>query len=117
MKANRFVVAAAVFFMILSLQSLGAQTFVCQNQAEDRTKFGLRFLRPNFEGEDGLSTFSGTYDFYANAPVSARLNLVASVPFHTFSAEGNEGESGVGNVYVGLQARTSSSDDGSTSVS
>lgn len=109
MKFHRFAAAITGLLVILSLQMLSAQTFIFQDQAEDRTKLGLRFLRPNPADEDNLSTFSGSYDLYINAPLSSRLNLVGSIPFNSFAAEGEDSESGIGNVYVGLQTRSDNS--------
>jgi hypothetical protein len=106
--------------MVLSAQALVAQTFLFQSQAENRTKVGLRFLRPNFAGNSNLSTFSGTYDLWVNAPVGgSRLNLVGAVPFNAFSADAtdSEGESGIGNIYLGAQARLGNSTDMGMNIS
>jgi hypothetical protein len=118
MKIHRFAAVIAGFIMMLSVQALVAQTFLFQSQAEKRTKVGLRFLRPNFEGDAKLSTFSGTYDFWVNAPVGgSRLNLVGAVPFNAFSAEGVDGESGIGNIYLGAQTRLDNSPDNGMNIS
>lgn len=118
MKFHRFAAAVAGFFVMLSVQTLVAQTFLFQSQAENRTKVGLRFLRPNFAGDSQLSTFSGTYDFWVNAPVgSSRLNIVGAVPFNAFSAENVDGESGIGNIYLGAQARLGNSTDMGMNIS
>ena len=69
-------------------------------------------MHPNFSGESGLSTFSGAYDLHANIPVSARLNFVGSVPFNTFSAENVDGESSIGDLYLGIQTRSASENKG-----
>src|SRR5574341_1181816 len=117
MKIHRFAAVVAGFFVILSVQALFAQTFLFQSEAENRAKVGLRFLRPNLAGDSKLSTFSGTYDLWANAPVGgSRVNIVGAVPLNVFSAEGADGESGIGNIYLGAQARlgnyTDSADHG-----
>jgi hypothetical protein len=118
MKFHRFAAAAAAFCIILPAASLLAQTFLFQSQTENRAKFGLRFLRPNFAGDSKLSTFSGTYDLWVSAPVGrTRANFVATVPFNAFSAEGADGESGVGNIYIGTQARLGDSTDWGMNVS
>ncbi len=118
MKFHRFVATVAGFLMILSMQALVAQTFLFQSQAENRTKVGLRFLRPNFAGDSQLSTFSGAYDFWVNAPVGgSRVNIVGAVPFNAFSAEGVDGESGIGDIYFGAQAHLGNSADYGTNIS
>ena len=45
-----------------------------------------------------------------NVPVSSSLNFVGSVPFGYFSGEG-ESESGIGNIYVGIQSRNQIEDN------
>jgi hypothetical protein len=118
MKFHRFAAAVAGFLVMLSVQTLVAQTFLFQSQAENRTKAGLRFLRPNFAGNSQLSTFSGTYDLWVNAPIGgSRLNLVGAVPFNAFSAEGVDGESGIGNIYLGAQTRLGNSADMGMNIS
>lgn len=118
MKSFRFFAAAAAFCLILPAASLVAQTFLFQSQGANRAQAGLRFMRPNFEGDSKLSTFSGTYDFWVNAPVGgSRVNLVGAVPFNVFSAEDVDGESGIGNVYLGAQARLSQSLDQDMNIS
>jgi len=118
MKFHRFVAAVAGFFMILPAPSLVAQTFLFQSQAENRAKVGLRFLRPNFKGESKLSIFSGAYDFWFNAPVGgSRVNIVGAVPFNAIAVEGRDGESGVGNIYAGVQARLGNSADNDMNIS
>ena len=117
MKSHRFVAVITGFLSILFIQMLSAQTFVFQNQAEDRTKFGLRLLRPDLESRVDLSTFSGTYDFYVNAPLGSWLNLIGSMPFNTFAGKGADGRSGIGNIYLGLQTRRDKSAEQGMNIS
>jgi len=114
MKPHRFVAMIAGLFIILLIESVLAQSFVMQTRVEDKTRIGLRFMRPNFSGESGLSTFSGAYDLQVNIPVSSRLNLVGSVPFNTASGDDFDGESSIGNLYLGIQTRSATADKGSS---
>lgn len=94
--------------ILLTIESVSAQNFIMQGHAEEKTKIGLRFMHPNFSDNflvSNLSTFSGAYDLFINARISSRLNIVASVPFNTFSADGADGESSVGDIYLGIQTR------------
>ncbi|MDZ7288982.1 MAG: transporter [candidate division KSB1 bacterium] len=109
MRRNRLVAAAVGLFMALSIQTLSAQTFLLQALPEAKATFGLRFMRPNFDGDSELSTLSGTYDLFVNVPVSSKLNLVGALPFTTVAFGGEDSESGIGDIYVGLQTRNHSS--------
>jgi hypothetical protein len=52
------------------------------------------------------------------APVGgSRVNIVGAVPFNAFSAEGTDGESGIGNIYLGAQARPGNSVDNGMNIS
>jgi len=97
--------------------SLSAQTFMLQNEAKDKSQFGVRYLRPYFDDSEGLSTFSGVYDFSFNIPVSSKINLVGSLPYTTISIDDEDSESGIGNVYLGIQTRSELSDGKSNSLS
>lgn len=106
MKCFRFALVAAGWFMPFFAHALFAQSFLFQNQPEDRPKFGLRFMRPNFSGESELSILSGTYDLWFNVPMGrTRVNLVGALPFNVSSFEGSESASGIGNICLGAQAR------------
>ena len=63
-------------------------------------------MRPVFKRDADLSTLSGVYDFSLNIPLSETLNIVGSVPYVTFAFGDNDAESGVGNIYIGLQTRS-----------
>jgi hypothetical protein len=114
MKFHRIMAVIAGLFIILQIESVSAQSFVMQNRAEEKPRIGLRFMRPNFSGDAGLSTFSGAYDFHVNIPVSARLNFAGSVPFNTASGEDVDGESSIGDIYLGIQTRSASADKGAS---
>lgn len=113
---HRFIAAGAGFLLALSSQSLPAQTFLLQTPPEEKANVGLRFMRPNFKRDSGLSNESGTYDLYVNVPVSAKLNLVGSLPF-TNIVTTEESESDIGNIYIGMQTRSSSASPHRTNVS
>lgn len=95
----------AVVFIGLFSNSISAQNLLFQTMPKNKSQFGLRFMRPNFDGVDDLSILSGAYDLYINIPVSPKLNLVGSLPFTTFSAKGEDNESGIGSIYVGIQSK------------
>ncbi|MCU0644172.1 MAG: transporter [bacterium] len=106
---NYFIkIAIAVLFMGLLFGSLSAQNFLFQPLPKNTSELGLRFMRPNFERGDDLSLLSGTYDFYLNIPMNREFNIFASLPFSTFSAEDEDSESGIGNIYIGFQTKPSS---------
>jgi hypothetical protein len=118
-RKHRFIAAGAGLLLVLSSQSLPAQTFLLQTPPEEKANVGIRFMRPNFAEDSGLSTFSGTYDLYVNVPVGAKLNLVGSLPFSNVDTDrdAGESESDIGNLYIGLQARGGSSSTHRTNVS
>ncbi len=109
MKRNLLSTAFMGLLFILFSPLLSAQTFLLQTPPTEKAQIGLRFMRPNFAGEAGLSTLAGTYDLSLQVPVGPRLNLVGSLPFSNFSAEDADGESSIGDIYLGLQARQGAS--------
>jgi len=105
MKNHFFKTVIAIIFIGLLFNSLSAQNLLFQTMPKDKPQFGLRFMRPNFDGDDDLSLLSGTYDLYFNIPVSPKLNLVGSLPYTIFSAKGEDSEGGIGSIYVGIQTK------------
>ena len=105
MKNQIFQTVIAVIFICLLSNSISAQTFLFQGQPKDKAQFGLRYMRPNFEGDDEMTTLSGIYDFFINIPVSSTLNIVSSLPYSTY-ADDDISESDIGNLYIGLQSRS-----------
>jgi hypothetical protein len=105
MKNYLFKTVITSLFISLLFTSIPAQNFLFQNMPKNRSELGLRFMRPNFNRDGDLSLLSGTYDFYVNIPVSPKINLVGSLPYTTFSAKGEDTESGIGNIYVGFQTK------------
>ena len=99
------------------LSSLSAQTFMLQNEPKDKSQFEVRYLRPYFDHDDDMSTFSGVYDFSFNIPVSSKINMVGSLPYTTISFDDEDSESAIGNIYLGIQTRSEPSADKSSSLS
>ena len=114
-----YAIKAAVAGILVGLlcHSVFAQTFLLQNLPENNPQFSLRYLRPNFEADVDFSTFSGIYDLSFSLPVSAGFNLVGSLPFSSAGFEGQESESGFGNIYVGLQTRRHPTPERTSSLS
>jgi hypothetical protein len=107
----------AGLFIGLFFTSISAQNFLFQNMPKNKPQLGLRFMRPNFDGDDDLSILSGTYDLCLNIPISPKLNLVGSLPYTTFSAKGEDSESGIGSIYVGIQTKIMSESGNNSSLS
>ena len=97
-------IIAGICFFLLSVAAFG-QSFILQDLPVHNTKFGFRYLRPDFDGADCLSLLSGIYDFSVSIPVSSKLNIEASVPFVTIAdtCGWDSTENAVGNIYVGLR--------------
>jgi hypothetical protein len=95
---------AGILFSVL-VNCVRAQTFLFQGLPQQKSQIGLRFMRPDFKYGSDLSTLSGIYDFSVNIPLSQNLNLVGSIPYMTFKFE-NFSESGVGNIFIGLQTHS-----------
>ena len=98
MKNCLFKTVIAGVFISMLFNSVSAQTFLFQSLPKDNPQIGLRFLRPFFEEDVGLSTLSGIYDLSLNIPVSSTINLVGSLPFITVAFEGEDSESGIGDI-------------------
>jgi len=117
MKARSWLAVMMPLLIVVGIESVSAQNFVMQGRAAEKTNIGLRFMHPNFSNDflnRDLSTFSGAYDFWVNVPVSGGLNLVAAIPVNAMSADGLDGQTAVGDVYVGIQTRSASPDRSTT---
>lgn len=101
-------VTAGIFIFLLPL-IVSAQGFLLKDLPVDKTTLGFRFLHPSFKNVEGLSLFTGAYDFSVRIPMGSKLNIVGSLPFASISGDEIESESGLGNIYVGLQYRLGSS--------
>jgi len=104
MKNCKPAVWRALILIVILVHSAQAQSFKFQNMPQDQTQYEIRFLKPNFDGDADLSFFTGVYDLTINVPATPTVNVVLSVPYGNYSYEG-ESESGIGNLYVGIQNR------------
>ncbi len=122
MKDRFWQTVVALGFVCIMVGSISAQTFCLQSLPKDRPQLGCRFLHPFFDSPHvDLSTLSGIYDLYANIPVSARINLVGSIPFMTMDykrswSEFGYDKSGIGNIHIGMQIHPAAGDNRSSNV-
>ena len=115
---NYFLKTVIASLVIASFcHNLSAQNLLFQTMPKDKPQLGLRFMRPKFEEDIDLSLLSGTYDLCLNIPISPKLNLVGSLPYTTFSAKGEDSESGIGSIYVGIQTKPMSESGNNSSLS
>ncbi len=120
MKVHLFKTVIAGLLISLLLTSVSAQNLLFQTMPKDNSQIGLRFLRPNLEADYfdiDMSALSGAYDLYFNIPVRKKINLVGSLPFTTFSAKGENSESMIGNIYIGIQTKKISESGNTSSLS
>ena len=108
--SKRLINAALLLLILLNIVS--AQTFEMQSIPTDQLQFGLKFIRPNFNNEIDLSTFSGTYELSANIPVSLKWNILTKIPYISTTFTWDFGyddykfeEAGLGNIFIGMQFR------------
>lgn len=94
----------AMIGLASSIHSVQAQSLKFQSMPRDVPQYAIRFLRPNFDGDDDLSLLSGCYDLTFNIPATSSLNVTGSIPYCAFSGYG-ESETGFGNLYIGIQTR------------
>ncbi len=104
MKRSVFSLVLVIILVVFAAGNAAAQTFMFKNIPTDVSQFGLRFLRPDFEGESSLSTFSGVYDITLSLAVNEKWSIDAAFPYTRLASDENDfSESYMGNVYVGLQ--------------
>lgn len=104
MKSSSFRIVSAIILVVIMSGSAAAQTFMFKSIPEESPKVGLRFMRPSFDYDAELSTFSGIYDLRVNLPINERWSIDASFPLTRYTmGEDGETESFVGNIYGGLQ--------------
>ena len=108
-------IMALIFVGVLANYS-SAQQFLLQTPPKDKTQFGIRFLKPDFDADVDFTALSGVYDLYTNIPISKKINLVASLPYSAY-ADDEESESEIGNIYIGLQRHQKSGRNKSSAYS
>ena len=111
MKSHFFKTIIAAILIGLLVNSTSAQNFLFQGLPKDKPQFELRFMRPNFEGDVDLSTFSGIYDLHLKVPISPKMNLVSSLPLTTVDLDDEDSETGIGDIYIGIQTRHKSTSE------
>ncbi|MDZ7318510.1 MAG: hypothetical protein ONB11_05105 [candidate division KSB1 bacterium] len=75
-------------------------------------------MRPNFSSDDAdLSLLSGVYELNFNIPFGDQFSFIGIFPFSTFSAKDEDSESGIGNIYLGLQTRPPAASTNKSSLS
>lgn len=109
MKIRLSKIALIGMFICLLFNTASAQTFILQSLPEDKPKLGFRFLRPDFDWDVDMSLLSGIYELSFNVPVSSSINLIGSLPFTYVSVEDEDSESGIGNIFFGMQHRLTKS--------
>jgi hypothetical protein len=119
MKVSRMCIKSLVAgFIFLALPLLvSAQGFQLDGPQPEKTELGIRFLHPDFEYAEGLSLLSGLYQFTVNIAVSPKVNLVGSVPMGTLGGDDMEAQTGIGNIYAGIQYKLKETDRNSASLS
>ena len=73
-----------------------------------RSAFMLEVVKPDFEGDDGLTFLSTAWFAGGRLRLAPGATLVAELPFATVKADdafGGDSESAVGNPYLGLELR------------
>ncbi len=103
MKRSIFRIAPAIILVVILAGSAAAQTYMLKSIPRERPQFGLRFLRPSFEYDSDLSTFSGVYDLTVTLPIDEHWSMDASLPYTRFASGDEDAESFIGNIYAGLQ--------------
>ena len=96
-------VCATISFLCIFLVAVSAQSVMFQDLPAEKTKLRLRFMKPSFDNVDDLTFFSGVFDLEANIPINPTWNIVASLPFSTFSFSEKDNEQSLGNLYIGAQ--------------
>ena len=92
-----------VLICFLRINTVQAQNFYMEPSVHDKTSVGIRYLRPFFKEGEQLSGLAGTYEFSIRYSLNPRLKIIASIPYSIYSEKEIETESGVGNLYLGLQ--------------
>ncbi|QQS37770.1 MAG: hypothetical protein IPM56_07425 [Ignavibacteriales bacterium] len=96
----------------LSSGFLNSQTYNLQTIPTNKTLAGLVFEKPFYGMELEPSILSGSYKLNFSVPVSDKINVIAILPFSAISYEFGSGiyaaeysESGLGNVFLGIQTK------------
>lgn len=124
-KTAALVLSAA--FVLGSALSASAQTFYLNPIPSERPTFGFRFMKVKLAEDLDESTFSGTYDFYADIPISKTAGFRLSLPYSKMSYSPGPDYTGMprsrvestagGNVYLGMYSMRQMSERTKTVVS
>jgi len=115
---NGFLIPA-LFFIIFCSASF-AQSFLIKDVPHDNLSVDLRFLHPFYKSPVGLNALSGTYDLNISVPVGGKWNINMAVPvvvykykldypIYDYYYSSKYSKTALGNIYVGLQTRDSTS--------
>ncbi len=104
-KSALLLPALAVAIGALTSAPALSQSLLMRDLPKEETRIGLRWMRPSFKEGAKLSTLSGDYDFGFDAPIGGRMNMSLRLPLMRFTAGEDAGESGFGNIYVGVETR------------
>ena len=107
---NYFKIALCfILFTAISIP-VQSQNFLLQKYPQEYVQLGLRFLHPIDIGLT-ISVLYGTYDLWVNAPVNAKINLIADLPFASFSNTSpsfEESDNDIGNIFLGIEIQPDS---------
>ncbi|KAA3611022.1 MAG: hypothetical protein D8M58_13655 [Calditrichaeota bacterium] len=116
----RYLFRTSKTFLILFVMTGGifAQTFNMQGFPSNRAQFAVSFMKSWLDSPTDYSTFSGLYELSANIPITLNYNFVTSLPISNVKWEVNLRvenepefeESGVGNVFIGVQSNNEVTD-------
>lgn len=115
MKLTKFRLVLVAMIIILVPFFCSAENFLLSKPQSETTTFTLRYLYPSIK-YNKLEALSGVYDLSVSVPISKKLNLVAGIPYITAGISDEVSESGLGNLFAGIQYRLTKTQNNSTTL-
>ena len=94
-----------LIIILLPQSTLYSQTFLLQEIKKDNTSFEFKFQHPFFDYDNGVSALTGIYELSAGIRISDKIDLKFEIPITHISFENIPGETEIGNIFLGIQAR------------
>lgn len=112
MNRKRTNLIAICLIIFAFTPAIALETFCLQQIPSDKFRLGIKFSHPNFDTDTDISTMTGVYELSLNIPVNMAMNFLVNVPYikikydkMTYSGSHEYSESGIGNIFLGIQSR------------
>jgi hypothetical protein len=115
-----YKIFSSTLFLFFFQTYVHSQSLIIKDVPQENISIDFRFIHPFYKSPSELNVLSGTYDLNISLPIGGKWNINTTIPFvvyknkyeysyygYNYSYEYNK--SAIGNIYLGLQTRDSTS--------